>query len=94
MNNTIEPVYYESQEADINFRNIFKMLASTVASIGVTVACNAITNSFITAETKSAKFDIPGGDIKVLYRLVDTKHDEDGVYYNMDFNVTVFRKNS
>lgn len=93
MNNTIEPIYYEAQEADINLLNIFKILTSTVASIGVTIACSTITNSFITSEPKSANFNIPGGNIKVLYRLVDTKHEKDGTYYDMDFNVTIFRKN-
>ena len=91
MNNEIAN-YYDAQETDINLNGVFKILTSAIASIGVSVACNAIANSLITPEAKSVKFNIPGGDVKILYNLADTRCESDGDYYEMNFNVTVFRR--
>ena len=93
MNNEMM-TYYEAQEADLNLRDVLKVLTSAVASIGVGVACNIITNTVVNNDVKSANFNIPGGDVKVLYNLVDTKHEEDGDYYEMNFKVILHRKKS
>lgn len=92
MNNETAVTYYEAQEADLNLRSVYKILASAIISIGIGATCNAITKSITNTEPKSVNFNVPGGDVKVLYNLADTRHEADGDYYEMDFKVILHRK--
>lgn len=80
-NNTL---YYTSQEADISLTSVMKLITGATTGLGAGLVCKALSTTLMNIGTKSAKINIPGGDVSLMYNYRGVRHESDGDYYEFD----------